>query len=85
MTAEERDRELEVLRHSLGLNRSKRAYRNHFAATPGSEDFKTCCALVERGLMVTTRLEETDSPCRMFAVTPAGEAAVRAAGEEGRK
>lgn len=61
-----------ILTHSLGLNRSKVAYRNHFAAEPGSGDYGVCCELVERGLMVVARMPTTDQPLKTFAVTEAG-------------
>lgn len=41
-------RELEILRHSLGLknNGSSRQYRNHFVTGEGSDDYPHCVALV---------------------------------------
>ena len=44
---------LHILQHSLGLDQYGRgkAYRNHFVTGPGSDDFDTCVALAEAGLM----------------------------------
>lgn len=45
--------ELQIIRHSLGLDDcgSGRAYRNHFCTGPESDDFKTCEALVAEEMM----------------------------------
>ncbi|WP_404711530.1 hypothetical protein [Sphingomonas sp. MMS24-J13] len=45
---------LHILQHALGVDEFGRGtqYRRHFVTGPGSEDFATCCALVEAGHMV---------------------------------
>ena len=45
------DRQREILRHALGLNRGVREYRNRFVTGEGSKDFADCEALVAAGLM----------------------------------
>jgi hypothetical protein len=40
---------LHILRHSLGLTSSRRAYRNHYLA--GGQTIAACRALVSQGLM----------------------------------
>lgn len=45
------ERQREILRHTLGLNRSRKAYRNHFAVSPGSPDHDECRILQSAGFM----------------------------------
>ena len=42
------DEQMHVLRHSLGLTRTAKEYRNYYAAEPGDE---ACNALVDAGMM----------------------------------
>lgn len=42
-------RQLEILRHALGLSRGSREYRNHYC--PGGEDCAECVQLEAAGLM----------------------------------
>lgn len=44
-------REVEILRHTLGMNRKMHPYRNHYVAPEGTVDYPVCMTLVERGLM----------------------------------
>jgi hypothetical protein len=39
-----------LIRHALGLDREKVAYRNHYAATPGNPEFDAWCDLEKRDL-----------------------------------
>ena len=43
--------EIHVLKHTLGLDRSKKPYRNYFVAGGGHHEQPMIDALVERGLM----------------------------------
>ena len=68
--------ELHVLRHSLGLTRSRESYRHYYCAGPGAHSFATCEALVEKGLMTRSknRLNEM-SEDYIFQVTDTGKMA----------
>lgn len=70
------DRHLEIIRHSLGLLRSKYAYRNHFCAEPGSEDYKRCVELEQAGFM-RFGISQSSGYCGdIFFVTQSGAEAV---------
>lgn len=43
--------QIEILRHALGLDRSRRSTRNYFVTGPGSTDYPICQSLVDAGLM----------------------------------
>lgn len=45
-------KELHILRHSLGLTRGNKSYRNRFCTDENSDDYLHCEALVSKGLMV---------------------------------
>lgn len=45
------DREVEILIGAVGLRYSTEMYRNHFAASTGSDDYQTCEGLVGKSLM----------------------------------
>lgn len=65
-------RQLDVLRHSLGLDERGRGsmYRNHFVA--GGEDETTCRELVSLALMVEGRRSDLTGGDPVFFVTGAG-------------
>jgi hypothetical protein len=63
------ERTLHILRHALGLDRSKLPYRNQFIAGPA--DVADCRELVQRGLMSEAADQGCVDPC--FCVTEAGE------------
>lgn len=73
------DAEMEILRHSLGLRSSTKAYRNHFAASKGHADMKTLRSLVVKGLMTVghtspsgmTFYHVTDAGCALCGTTRA--------------
>jgi hypothetical protein len=46
------ERECEIIRHTLGLDNSKTAYRNTFNAEKGSPDYEVLESLVKRGFMI---------------------------------
>lgn len=72
------DRELEIMRHTLGLRAEKPeapSYRNFFHADPEHSDLPVLLALEKRGLMRRTRTPGFVDPEDMiFAVTDAGRA-----------
>lgn len=63
-----------LIQHTLGLDRSRIAYRNYFSADQGHRDVPTLNALVERGLMV--RETSAISPGFIFRVTAEGKKAL---------
>lgn len=70
---------LHILQHSLGLDEYGRGtrYRNHFCTGPGSKDFAMCQELAEQGLMVAHGPRKIMGGDHLFAVTTAGDDAVR--------
>ena len=44
--------ELEIIKHSLGLNYKKEPFRNYFSTNEKGKDFDTCESLVSKGLMI---------------------------------
>lgn len=42
---------LDILRHTLGLDRSDMPFRNHFAAATGTPDYARCERLTTAGMM----------------------------------
>lgn len=75
----ERNRRLEILRHSLGLDLHGRGneYRNHYVAGPGHHSFDECEALVADGLMVRHNPRALFGGDYCFVVTDAGREWVR--------
>lgn len=65
------DRQIDVLCHSLGLNYSKKMYRNYFCAEPGHFDWGVLQELVGLGLM-ECRGEDRFSSLIVFVVTEEG-------------
>ena len=61
-----------MLRHALGIDRSKESYRNHYCACPDNED---CRRLVELGLMEPVRTGLPLGDLQTFRVTAPGRAA----------
>jgi hypothetical protein len=72
-------RQLDILRHSLGLTRSKTPYRNHFVTGPGSKDHPSCMALVDAGLMERNAPTDLSGGMDCFMVTDAGKLVVDSA------
>jgi hypothetical protein len=73
ITTEQHD----ILRHSLGLGRSSREYRNHFVTGPGSTDYPHCEALVAAGLMRRYEGNPLTGGEPMYAVTDEGKTLAR--------
>lgn len=69
-------RELDVVRHALGLDRygQRAPYRNRFVTGPGSQDFETCSELARRGLMIDHGPHVLCGGSHCFSVTPLGQA-----------
>lgn len=72
--------EKQILLHTLGLDREKTAYRNHFVAGPGHDELPILQSLCEKGYMIQTRAPSfcplTDM---VFSVTDTGKELVGAA------
>ena len=78
------DEQLDILRHSLGLGRSDREYRNHFVTGPGSTDYPHCEALVTAGLMKRREGNPLSGGDPIYSVTEAGRAALATPQEPSR-
>lgn len=72
--SETRTRWLEILQHSVGLDRygQGREYRNRFVTDPGSKDFDTCRELTLAGLMDNRGPHPLCGGGHLFTVTEAG-------------
>ena len=64
------EKHLDLLVHSLGLDRSKTPYRNYFAAEEGHFEFQELEELVEAGYMRKTK--HPMGPGFIFTVTEDG-------------
>jgi hypothetical protein len=69
-------RQLEILRHALGLDKGTRAFRNAYVASYGTEDFKHCTQLIDMGLLEEV-IDARTSYAWTFRVTEAGKQAVQ--------
>jgi hypothetical protein len=69
-------RQLEILRHALGLDKGTRAYRNAYVASYGTEALKECIKLEDLGLLKEVQAARTKYACA-FMVTDAGKQAVQ--------
>ena len=67
------DQERDILRHALGLDRTRISYRNRYSVTPQADTYPVCMGLVARGLMERGAFHET---MIYFHVTDAGKALV---------
>lgn len=67
-------RALSVLQHALGVDQYGRGtqYRRHFVTGPGSDDYATCCALVEAGHMTRRDGSPLTGGDDLFLVTHEG-------------
>ena len=74
-------KQLQILRHSLGLrdDGKGREYRNHFVTGEGSDDYPSCVALVDAGLMTRCKGNALTGGDDVFYATDAGKDAARAA------
>lgn len=69
--------QVHILRHSLGLTRGEREYRNHFVA--GGKDVEHCRGLVSLGLMHEHATQgQLSGGDPVFTVTDEGKAVARA-------
>jgi len=74
-TLELTEQERDILRHALGMDRCRVAYRNNYSATPKSDSYPVCMGLVSKGLMERTA-GYTETMVH-FMVTDAGREAVQ--------
>lgn len=61
-------RQLQILRHTLGISQTGKEYRNHF--DPGGKDISDCAALEVLGLMSSFRRDWLPGP--VYQCTEAG-------------
>ncbi len=79
LTAKERH----ILRHTLGLTRSKESYRNRFVTGPDTDDWPMVQALCTRGLMVARGGPQAIiGGMTVFQATDAGRIAAMAPGDD---
>lgn len=69
LTEEER----RMMRHALGLDRSKNAYRNGYCVTAGSPSNAICADLATRGMMAFVKHRDD---LVYYSVTPAGRSVI---------
>ena len=62
--------QLDLMRHTVGMDRRKTPYRNHFFADEGHVDWFCLIELVKMGLM--TKHESSISPGFVFQLTDQG-------------
>lgn len=75
MDQEINDECVRLLRHTLGLNRSHEAYRNHFVASDGHSDMPNLLFLEQHGLMARAKTPGfLDPDTIVFVATEAGKA-----------
>lgn len=76
--------QLQILRHSLGLDQAGNghAYRNHYVTGEGSTDHPVCMELVEGGFMEKRRPSELTGGDDLFILTAFGKAAAREGGAQ---
>ncbi|HSC06799.1 MAG TPA: hypothetical protein VLD59_08230 [Steroidobacteraceae bacterium] len=66
-------KQLEIMRHTLGIGRGQPGWRNHFVTGPGSDDYDDCEALVELGLMRRRSGGPLSGGDPIYSVTDAGQ------------
>ena len=71
------EKQREIMRHALGLNRGNRDCRNHFVTGPGSDDYTHCEELVAAGLMNKRAGNMLSGGDDIYSVTDAGRAALK--------
>lgn len=72
LTEAERD----DMRHALGLNRGKEAYRNHYAASPDTNDDALWKGLCAKGFAERLPARSFDGHLNIYYVTDAGRRAL---------
>lgn len=71
------EQEHEIMTHTLGLNRSLSAFRNHFVTGEGSIDYPICERLVASGFMTKRAGNVLSGGDDIYSVTDAGRAALK--------
>ena len=67
----------QIIRHALGLDRSKKEYRNNYFAGPDHEDYPVLEALVMEGKMVKSRdVMDEMNESYVYVVTPGGRSSI---------
>ena len=74
LTADHGAKYLEILQHSLGLDKYGQGtfYRNHFVTGPDGTDFSACTFLADNGLMTDHGAQGMYGGMHAFSVTPDG-------------
>ena len=70
----EMEDELDILRHALGLDRTRISYRNHYSVSPTAATYPICVRLERKGLL--ERSATYTETMIHFHVTDAGKALV---------
>lgn len=70
------EKEKNIMLHSLGLDRSKEAYRNYYAASEGHNSNKELENLVTHGLMVKRKDPFNDFDGILYHVTNVGKTTI---------
>lgn len=80
MSAQHTSRQIDILRHALGLkpDGSGRVHRAHFVTGPGSDDFDDCEALVAAGSMSKRNGSQLSGGDPIYLVTDSGAAIAKA-------
>jgi hypothetical protein len=78
MSGKINETERELMRHALGLNREREAFRNHFVCGEGHSDYDAWEALAARGL-ARKRRNSLNEMCVefIFHLTDEGRAALQ--------
>lgn len=64
--------QIQILKHTIGINRKPIPYRNHFVASEGHSDMPNIKILVELGFMAEATPEFLDSKSQCFYATDEG-------------
>ena len=70
--------EIQIIKHTLGLDYKKEPFRNHFVTGEGTVDFPICEGLVERGFMIKREHSLLSTGDFVYYVTEEGKKAIKA-------
>lgn len=72
-------KQLDILRHTLGVGRGPAGWRNYFITGPGTDDHPHCEAMVAAGWMTKREGTALSGWDDVYSVTEAGRDAMRGA------
>ena len=76
------EKQLNIIRHALGIEYGGEPYRNYYYTAPGSKGYEECRKLEEEGFMAGTEDSLDITPERyIFKVTKSGIEALKDKGE----